>query len=239
MLSNTQIDKLGSRLRSGEIDEASLRDLEEFRRLFSKSYSQVEDVLVNKMGLKITGRPSKSTVAIIDKLKRETIRLSQVQDIAGCRVLVRGLADQDRLVENMQIMFSSPEVDDKRRVPTHGYRAIHVVVSIFGRPVEVQVRTALQHSWANLSEKVADAFGHSIKYGAGDPEAIAFLKQLSDATERLEVVRHNRLALSQDKMRSGVTKLLRNQAKHLSAQERLIMREIHAIFSGRVPVVAQ
>lgn len=235
MLSNSQIDRIGDKLRAGEVDAACLRNLEAFRSLYVEAYRYVESVLVDTMGLKISGRPSKSTVAIIEKLKRETIRLNQIQDIAGCRVIVANLALQDHLVENMQVLLSDVEIDDKRMNPTNGYRAVHVIATKNGRPVEIQIRTALQHVWADLSEKVADEFGHSIKYGVGNAEAIQFLQSLSEVTARLDLVRHRKMALSQEKARHGKSKSLVLQGKKLSDQERKCMREIRSIFSEKAP----
>ena len=45
---------------------------------------------------------------------------------------------------------------------------MHVIVRLQGRPVEIQIRTTLQHSWAELSEKMSDVIDPSIKYGGGD-----------------------------------------------------------------------
>jgi ppGpp synthetase/RelA/SpoT-type nucleotidyltranferase len=36
-------------------------------------------------------------------------------------------------------------VIDRREKPSHGYRAVHVIVECGGRMVEIQVRTELQH----------------------------------------------------------------------------------------------
>lgn len=234
-LSNTQIDKIGQKLRSNEIDADCLRSLEIFRSLYVNAYKYVEDVLVNKMELSITGRPFKSTVAIVEKLKRETIRLNQIQDIAGCRILVSDLALQDHVIANMLIFFSGEEieVDDKRRQSTNGYRAIHVIVKKFGRPVEIQVRTSLQHAWAEISEKVADSVGHSIKYGAGDENALRFLAKLSDVTAELEMTRHLKMALSTRRAAQGRSKESIMEGKRLSEQERNHLRAIRALFSGK------
>jgi putative GTP pyrophosphokinase len=233
LLSNSQIDKLGNRLRDGDIDAQCLRQLEVFRSLYANSYRHVERVLAEKMGLRISGRPFKSTVAIIEKLKRETIRLNQIQDISGCRVIVPSLAHQDHLIENMRVLLGDVEIDDKRRVPTNGYRAVHVIATWNGRPVEIQVRTTLQHVWADLSEKVADEFGHSIKYGKGDQDAIRFLELLSMATANLDVIRHAKMELSQRKARLGKSKAIVREAKTLSDKERLCLREIRGIFAGK------
>jgi putative GTP pyrophosphokinase len=232
-ITNAQTDKIGNKLRANEIDIDCLNKLEVFRSLYVEAYRYVEDTLVNKIGCRITGRPSKSTVAIVEKLKRETIRLNQIQDIAGCRVLVSDLASQDDLVETMQVFFPSVEVDDKRRHPTNGYRAVHVIATKHGRPVEIQVRTRLQHAWAEISEKVADQFGHSIKYGQGDELAIRFLTELSSITSRLERTRHEHRVLGAQKMKMGKSKSLVAEIKRINEEERKAVREIRILFSDK------
>lgn len=233
-LSNSQIDKLGERLRANDIDADCLTKLELFRSLYVDAYRYVEDVLANKIGCKVTGRPSKSTVAIVEKLRRETIRLNQIQDIAGCRVLATDLASQDSLVDALLVLFPDVDVDDKRRNPTNGYRAVHVIARKNGRPVEIQVRTRLQHAWAEISEKIADDFGHSIKYGNGDVGAIRFLQNLSDAMAQLDQARHNHRALIEEKARLGKSKLLVAKIKAVNEEERRRVREIRALFAGKI-----
>jgi len=83
MVSKTQIDRLGDRLRAGNINEEDLRMLDEYRRSFSDAYESVVSAIGNELSLQPTGRPAKSTTSITDKLLRESIRLSQIQDIAG------------------------------------------------------------------------------------------------------------------------------------------------------------
>jgi ppGpp synthetase/RelA/SpoT-type nucleotidyltranferase len=56
-----------------------------------------------------------------------------------------------------------------------------------GKLVEVQVRTALQHSWAELSEKLSDEFDSSIKYGGGSKEIASYLSMLSDVILDMEM----------------------------------------------------
>jgi ppGpp synthetase/RelA/SpoT-type nucleotidyltranferase len=233
ILSNSQIDKIGGRLRFDDIDADCLRKLEIFRELYVDAYRYVEDILENKVGVPITGRPSKSTVAIVEKLKRETIRLNQIQDISGCRVLVNGLAEQDDLVESLLVLFPYVEVDDKRRVPTNGYRAVHVIVYKDGRPVEIQVRTRLQHAWAEISEKIADEHGHEIKYGKGDEGARSFLDKLSAATEELEQIRHHHRVLLSRKRMQGKSQTLVRQIKKINVEERSCIKRIRQIFSGK------
>ena len=97
-ISKTQIDLLGDRLRRGFPSDTDLRILDDYRRSFGSAYELVVRTL-RELGLEPTGRPAKSTGALVEKLHRESIRLSQVQDIAGCRVVVADIAEQDRVVE--------------------------------------------------------------------------------------------------------------------------------------------
>jgi ppGpp synthetase/RelA/SpoT-type nucleotidyltranferase len=136
--------------------------------------------------LEATGRPAKSTGALIEKLHRETIRLTQVQDIAGCRVIVTDVAEQERVVDSLRAVFSEASVADRRVNPSYGYRAVHVIVEIDGVQVEIQVRTSLQHLWAELSEKFSDVVDPSIKCGQGPAEVRELLATSSELIVDLE-----------------------------------------------------
>ena len=113
------------------------------------------------------------------------MRLTQMQDIAGGRILVSDIATQDKLIANLSAMFEVT-VMDRRVKPSHGYRAVHVVVKSAEFPVEIQVRTELQHVWAELSEKLADSFGIDTKYGGGPEFTRKNLTVLSLLIEKFE-----------------------------------------------------
>ena len=108
-LSNAQIDRLGERLKLGNPTEDDLRLLEEFRLAFADAFATVFSVIENMFRFEVTGRPAKTTASIVAKLQRESIRLSQIQDIAGCRVLVddlRSLGCNAFFVENRAELVS-------------------------------------------------------------------------------------------------------------------------------------
>jgi len=77
-LSKNQIDRLGDRLRKGDISEDDLRLLDSYRRSFTDAYEEVVGKIIYELGLEPTGRPAKSTTSIYEKLRRESIRLSQM-----------------------------------------------------------------------------------------------------------------------------------------------------------------
>lgn len=116
-LSKTQVDRLGDRLRKGNITEADLRLLDQYRRSFTEAYESVASAIRKELGLEPTGRPAKSTTSISDKLRRESIRLGQIQDIAGCRLIVTDIAAQDSVVQSLTSLFEHTTVSDRRAKP--------------------------------------------------------------------------------------------------------------------------
>ncbi len=206
-LSKTQIDRLGDRLRKGSPIEPDLRFLDDYRRSFGEAYETVIRTIRERLNLEPTGRPAKSTSSLIEKLQRESIRLSQVQDIAGCRVVVADVAEQEQVIASLHAVFPGASVIDRRANPSYGYRAIHVIVQISGKLVEIQVRSPLQHLWAELSEKVSDVADPAIKYGGG-PEDIR--RVLAKASE---------LVASIEDLEKGIVRLLEQGAHEERLQE--------------------
>lgn len=184
-MSQTQIDRLGERLKHDQV-ESDLKLLDEYRRSFGEAYDTVVRAIRQQLALEPRGRRAKSTAAIIDKLRRESIRLSQIQDIAGCRLIVPDVSEQDRIVAALVTLFDDVNVVDRRQRPSHGYRAVHVIVGVNGKAAEVQVRSRLQHSWAEISEKLADVSDAALKYGGGDPGLRQLLSDMSRLVEQME-----------------------------------------------------
>lgn len=228
MESRSQVDRLGDRLRIGEVTAASLRELEGFRASFAAAYGHVETVLTTKLRLKVTGRPSKSAVSIIEKLRRESTRLSQIQDIAGCRVVVRDIEAQDLVCAAISI-FLGARVYDRRDQSSYGYRAVHLVARHNGLAVEIQVRTSLQHAWAELSEKISDSYGQEIKYGGGVSWAQDFLGALAKRVEEIE-----RLREELKKVQTQIKDALRKSAKRraLKLQDATLNRQARESISA-------
>jgi ppGpp synthetase/RelA/SpoT-type nucleotidyltranferase len=183
-----QIDQLGARLRADDYMEDDLRMLDRFRRSYAAAYERTVNAIRETARLALTGRPAKSTNAIRDKLRRSSMRLSQMQDIAGCRLIVEDRRQQDEFVAQLTVLFPGSTVVDRRTKSSYGYRAVHVIVRIGEIPVEVQVRTEPQHAWAEYAEKLADTIDPALKYGGGPEDPRAILNALSNVAHFVEQI---------------------------------------------------
>jgi len=193
----SRINRLGRSLRAS-VSAELVQQLDEYRRSFSPAYFDVAAIVrqliaANEdwfMRTEVSGRIGKSTPAVVAKIKRLSTRLATMQDIAGLRVVTADIAIQDAVVRAIQGAFERVATFDRRAQPSHGYRAVHLMVMVRDRIVEVQVRTVLQHLWAQLSEKMADRLqAPGIKYGeypAEYPLVEPILAQTGQSIARLE-----------------------------------------------------
>jgi ppGpp synthetase/RelA/SpoT-type nucleotidyltranferase len=126
--------------------------------------------------------------SISSKLKRnENMKLSQMQDIGGCRAVMSDMDDVERLIAIFEESFAKNPHDRAERIETYnyigrpkpdGYRSFHYVVKyrskaekhrIYnGLRVEIQIRTQLQHAWATAVETVSTFTEQALKSGIGD-----------------------------------------------------------------------
>lgn len=101
-------------------------------------------------------------------------------------MIVSNISEQQRVVDSLCQLFDDVSVVDRRANPSNGYRAVHVIVNHSGKLVEVQVRTELQHVWAELSEKYSDVIHPGIKYGRGNEQIVQSLLQTSKVISDVE-----------------------------------------------------
>ncbi|MBV9493355.1 MAG: RelA/SpoT domain-containing protein [Acidobacteria bacterium] len=217
--SKSQVDRLGEKLRSQAYGEDELRALDEYRRSFGPAYDRTIEKLKQVLGAPVSGRPAKSTNSIIEKLNRESLRLSQMQDIAGCRIVVADIQRQNGLVQQLEHEFAAATVVDRRLKPSHGYRAVHVIVRTDEKPIEVQVRTSLQHAWAEICEKFADVVDPAIKYGGGPPDVRGTLDAATTLIARIEALE---AALTELNSTFGSTELHQMKLEYLTRLTEII-----------------
>ena len=172
MPSRNLIDRAGSRLRRAETpDEADRLIYDEWRAEFDAPLREVvEAVRRIAPDAPVTHR-LKRFETIVGKLRRMNSRLSGIEDIAGCRVVLPTVREQREVLNRIRAELEVVrERDYQSRPRDSGYRALHAVVRAQGRPVEVQVRTMLEDRWANASEALAASIDPDIKNGGGPPE---------------------------------------------------------------------
>ena len=124
------------------------------------------------------------------------------------------LANQNSVVQSLVTLFENTTIIDRRERPSHGYRAVHIVVNHGGKLIEIQVRTTLQHVWAELSEKYSDVVDPAIKYGGGTEVAQKLLNDASKLVGLEESIEGEisevRGPSSQDDMSSNQRRLIDN-----------------------------
>lgn len=144
----------------------------------------------------VTARRLKRLSSIIIKLKRNrNMKLTQMQDIGGCRAIMPSIEDVNRLVQSYERSIAkNPPKKEQPATRTEfverydyitspkpdGYRSFHFVFkyrstseekqAFDGLRIEVQIRSQLQHAWATAVETVSTFTDQALKTGLGDDE---------------------------------------------------------------------
>jgi ppGpp synthetase/RelA/SpoT-type nucleotidyltranferase len=209
MTSATQLDKAGRILRDYQAG-ASLLDpadvararnvIREYRGAHSYPLTKVsvslrqfiatEERRANR-SLRI-GHPAqrlKRLDAIAAKLVRESTRLTQMQDVAGCRAVLHDQDAVERVAARIRRNWDIEDFDDYLANPKEdGYRALHLQVRKDGFRVEIQLRTDLAHAWAELVDTLTLSLApaHDVKHGQAPADLLAILRQLADSLREVE-----------------------------------------------------
>lgn len=129
----------------------------------------------------------KRLTSIESKLRRfPGMRLSQMQDLGGCRAVVSSIEKLRALAlayERSKIKHTRSGFKDYVATPqSSGYRGVHLVYryasdksSVYnGLRVEVQLRSQAQHAWATAVETVGTFVKQALKSSVGEPEWLRF-----------------------------------------------------------------
>lgn len=139
----------------------------------------------------VTAARPKRMTSIRRKLAAQTsMKLDQINDLAGCRAIVEDIASVRRLVAECDGLRHSQRkpYDYIERPKADGYRSVHLVFNFdggkeaqafTGRRVELQIRTRLQHSWATAVEAVGMFRGEDMKAGEGSPDWLRLFQLMS------------------------------------------------------------
>jgi len=143
----------------------------------------------------------KRATSIINKLRRKyegrnpTMNLSQMQDIAGCRAIVKDVETAKKIYNDYYLKgnLKHKRVGKKDYITypkEDGYRSLHIIyeyksdkgkTDYNGLRIEVQIRSRLQHLWATAVETVDFFTRQAIKFNEGIPDWAEFFKLVSSA----------------------------------------------------------
>ena len=195
-LSKSQINKLGSRIAASAEpnadDQTQLRDVIRYYQIVLNDIkSDLDSLRLGKSASRV-----KTHGTLIEKLQRESgMELVRVQDLAGARVIIAGgRIKQDDAVRAICDHFSNlsrpAKIIDRRVHPSHGYRAVHIIIFPADIQVEIQVRTELQNAWAQIVERLGDIWGRDIRYGGLpiEPERLIRHSGITAASSRRQLV---------------------------------------------------
>jgi hypothetical protein len=137
----------------------------------------------------ITVQRLKRLFSIDLKLRKyRNLKLSEIQDIGGCRAVVNTVSEVQMVVDaykNSEIRHVLDDEDDYIKKPKKsGYRSHHLIYryqsdrnTIYNNlKVEIQIRTRLQHAWATSVETVGRFIGQPLKSSIAKDEGEHWLR---------------------------------------------------------------
>ena len=175
--------------------EAILEEYREHLQEFNESADKVHSLLkkvLDKAGLVVASiehrvKTEKSLAGKLELKGAKYTSLADITDIIGLRVITFYVDDVDKVASAVESLF---EVDwensvDKRKVheiDSFGYLSLHYICSRPGFPYrfEIQMRTVLQHAWANMN--------HDTGYKSGVEVPKEYLRNLNRLAGMLELV---------------------------------------------------
>jgi len=132
--------------------------------------------------------------SIESKLVRlRNLTLSEMQDIGGCRAVVKSVPKARELVaiyKESDIKHRLDDEDDYIAQPkVSGYRGYHLIyrynsdknTTYNGLKIEVQIRSPLQHAWATAVETVGTFIRQALKSSQGEREWLRFFALMGTA----------------------------------------------------------
>jgi len=208
--SKSKVDWAGGTLinktSSNDDKEKALEILDNWRtihrypiHIFKKRLKRVSEK-IDKKALAV--QRLKRLSSILKKLQRKyhgnkpTMKLSQMQDIAGCRVVMPNVELARKIYKEgyMNGNLKHKKINEKDYITypkEDGYRSIHLMYryksdkrgkkDYNGLIVEVQIRSKLQHLWATAIETVDFFTRQAIKSNEGQKEWMNFFKLVSSA----------------------------------------------------------
>lgn len=197
---NKRINKAGETIINPTATEEERREALKIVDEFRAAHAFPANTFAINLKKKVAHIPS---AVVVQRLKRlDTIthklerfpdmKLSRMQDLGGCRVIVPKISDVYDVVNGLResrIRHIEHNFKDyiKNPNPETGYRGYHLIYKYNsdrnsdynGLLVEIQIRTEFQHIWATAVETVGLFTDNGLKFNLGSDEWLRFFKLTS------------------------------------------------------------
>ena len=186
---NGEINRAGNILRNNSLTDEAVKETIEIISDWRAAHSPYNEQLFNLLTKR--GKKVDSKTVLVNRLKKiESIKLkldinpksqlSRMQDIGGCRAIVRDIKKATSL-KNRMLKFTGKFIvikeNDYISIPKKtGYRGYHIVYEYKTKDdeyrilLEVQIRTKIQHAWATMVETVGLFTNQALKSNIGPEE---------------------------------------------------------------------
>ena len=175
--------------------EAILQEYQDNLPLFREKELEVKGMLIKTFqdaALEVAGIESriKTLKSLSGKLELKGHKyksLTDITDILGLRITTFYIDDVDKVASAVERLFTIDWENsvDKRKIQntdSFGYLSLHYICSVPGVPFrfEIQMRTLLQHAWANMN--------HDTGYKSGVEIPRQYMRNMSRLAGMLELV---------------------------------------------------
>lgn len=192
-MTKSQINKLGKSLKKSitsntKIETDDLIKLQNYRISFNedltKVFGHISNIAKENRSDSIVAFRIKRIESILSKIKRQpTMALSNMGDIAGCRIIVYDDRIIYKIVEKIGLAYEIKYHNDYTiKCKDDGYRGYHLYIKSpinDDRLIEVQIRSIKAHKWASMVEIIDLLYEIKIKEGEKNAELQRFLFLLS------------------------------------------------------------
>lgn len=200
--SRGEVDRAGALLISDSPDPLKLDRAYSIINNWRSSHSR--PLYTFRYGLRLRAERVDPNALVAQRIKRLSslrlklmllpqMKLSQMQDIGGCRAVVSSVADVYKIVKSYkgsEIKHKLLSEDDYIKQPKpSGYRSYHLIYSYYSDKkkthnklrIEVQIRSQLQHAWATAVETVGTFVKQALKSSLGEEEWLRFFALMGSA----------------------------------------------------------
>jgi putative GTP pyrophosphokinase len=238
--SRKEVDRAGSTLRDESVQDNVSRYIDAYGVMDSWRASHAFPL--NTMQMTLRRRASqidadsevvqrlKRAPSVISKLRRfRDMQLSRMQDLGGCRAILKGVREVELLRDAYKASRDRHELVTEKdyilQPQDSGYRGVHLIYRYAsdksqqynGHRIEIQLRTRVQHAWATAVEIAGIYVRRPLKSSIGPEKWLDFFKYASSAFAYAEKSPrlHSRLE------RAEIIDLLRDCDRSIEARKKL------------------